>query len=29
MNPIVNNKLYDFILWKAIPCAETRVTLVK
>ena len=29
MNPIVNNQLYDYALWKLIPCAEIRVTLVK
>jgi SAM-dependent methyltransferase len=29
MNPLVNNPLYDYFLWKIIPCAEIRVTLVK
>jgi SAM-dependent methyltransferase len=29
MNPIVNTRLYDWWLWKIIPCAETDVILVK
>jgi SAM-dependent methyltransferase len=29
MNPLVNTRFYDRWLWKLVPCAEVRVTLVK
>jgi SAM-dependent methyltransferase len=29
MNPLVNTILYDYWLWKIIPCAEIQVLLVK
>lgn len=29
MNPIINNVLYDYLLWKFIPCAEVEVYLTK
>jgi len=29
MNPVVNTRLYDWWLWKLIPCAEVQITLVK
>ena len=29
MNPLVNTWLYDWWLWKLIPCAEVEIVLVK
>ncbi len=29
MNPLVNTWLYDWWLWKLIPCAEVRIILTK
>ena len=29
MNPILNTVLYDYYLWKIIPCAEVRIRMVK
>jgi SAM-dependent methyltransferase len=29
MNPLVNTRLYDWWLWKFIPCAEVEIVLVK
>jgi len=29
LNPLLNNKLYDWLLWKVIPSAAIEITLVK
>lgn len=29
MNPVVNTRLYDWWLWKFVPCAEVKIILVK
>jgi len=29
VNPLLNTNLYDQVLWKIIPCAEVKATLVK